>query len=266
MNKLPDTCFIFEPTAKPGAYVKAVRYGESGCFATDYNETDPSKAEALVAHLNQKLGVSKLQAECMLAGSMFGWNTPGADIEKSAIAIAKKNGISVGLKSTPGYGPGFYSSYFSGFGVGPCDSEDAVWAQVVERLALIQPGEVVYGSREFGEVSTANVRCPDGGLGTAIRKSRLEVRNMGEHYEIFTVQRLYLRGTDPRDVIQTRLGYGGETYKYASVAEAKNEVSGYIGDYTQAETESLQQGWDRAVLQRESDREDAEEHSSACRP
>lgn len=84
-NLLPDMCFIFSPDAKPGKYVNAVRYGESGCFATTYDEAQPKKAEALVAHMNQKLGVSDLQVECMLAGSMFGWDTPGADPAKASM-------------------------------------------------------------------------------------------------------------------------------------------------------------------------------------
>lgn len=79
---LPDMCFIFMEDAGPGSYVKAVRRGEPGCFATTYDEPDTKKAEALVAHMNRKLGVSELQAECMLAGSMFGWDTLGADPER----------------------------------------------------------------------------------------------------------------------------------------------------------------------------------------
>lgn len=86
---LPEMCFIFMEAAEPGEYVRAVRRGESGCFATTYGESDPDKARALVAHMNRKLGVSELQAECMLAGSMFGWDTPGADPDR--LEKAKRN-------------------------------------------------------------------------------------------------------------------------------------------------------------------------------
>lgn len=76
---LPEMCFVFMEDAEPGEYVRAVRRGETGCFVTSYDMTEPDKAKALVAHMNRKLGVSELQAECMLAGSMFGWDAPGAD-------------------------------------------------------------------------------------------------------------------------------------------------------------------------------------------
>lgn len=87
--ELPEMCFIFMEDAEPGEYVRAVRRGESGCFATTYGESDPDRARALVAHMNRKLGVSELQAECMLAGSMFGWDTPGADPDR--LEKAKRN-------------------------------------------------------------------------------------------------------------------------------------------------------------------------------
>jgi len=94
---LPEMCFIFMEDAEPGEYVRAVRHGESGCFVTTYDETDPDKARALVAHMNRKLSVSDLQVECMLAGSMFGWDTPGADPDR--LAEAKLNSAKAMLES-----------------------------------------------------------------------------------------------------------------------------------------------------------------------
>ncbi len=78
-KQLPEMCLIFVADAEPGSYVRAVKRGESGSFATTYDVADPDKAKALVAHINRKLGVGEVQAECMLAGSMFGWDSPGAD-------------------------------------------------------------------------------------------------------------------------------------------------------------------------------------------
>ncbi len=77
--QLPEMCLIFVADAEPGSYVRAVKRGEAGSFATTYDVTDPDKAKALVAHMNRRLGVGAVQAECMLAGSMFGWDSPAAD-------------------------------------------------------------------------------------------------------------------------------------------------------------------------------------------
>lgn len=78
-KQLPEMCLIFVADAEPGSYVRAVKRGESGSFATTYDVTDPGKAKALVAHMNRKLGIGDVHVECMLAGSMFGWDSQGAD-------------------------------------------------------------------------------------------------------------------------------------------------------------------------------------------
>lgn len=78
---LPDVCYIVNQDARPGEYVRAVRRGESGHFATTFSVADPESAKALVARMNAKLGVSDEEAERMHAGSMFGWHVPGAKQE-----------------------------------------------------------------------------------------------------------------------------------------------------------------------------------------
>jgi hypothetical protein len=80
-NNLPEMCFAFVESEAPGQYVAAVKNGERGYFATTYDEPDQEKAKALVNLLNERLGVSALEAECMVTGSMFGWDVPGADPE-----------------------------------------------------------------------------------------------------------------------------------------------------------------------------------------
>lgn len=79
-DQLPETCFAFVSSAAPGNYVVAVKRGESGCYKTTYDEPHPKKAEELVSLLNKKLGVTAEQSQCMLHGSMFGWDTPGAKL------------------------------------------------------------------------------------------------------------------------------------------------------------------------------------------
>jgi hypothetical protein len=86
---LPEMCLVFIESAEPGHYIGAVKNGERGYFATTYDEKDPEKAKALVSLINERLGVSALESECMLTGSMFGWKAPGADPEVQARASAK---------------------------------------------------------------------------------------------------------------------------------------------------------------------------------
>lgn len=76
---LPDFCFVFNPDAQPGRYVSAVRHGESGYFATTYDEPDPEKAKDLVSMMNTKLGISAEVADQMVTGSMFGWDVPAKE-------------------------------------------------------------------------------------------------------------------------------------------------------------------------------------------
>ena len=68
MQKLPAYCFAYHPVTNFA--VKLVR-GVAGFTPLD-TLMDP-------VALNESLGVSKAQAEAMLAGSMFGWYTRAAD-------------------------------------------------------------------------------------------------------------------------------------------------------------------------------------------
>ena len=56
-----------------------IRKGESGYYRTDKYGHDRAEALAIVDECNEIGGVSKAQAAAMLAGSMFGWDTPAAD-------------------------------------------------------------------------------------------------------------------------------------------------------------------------------------------
>lgn len=75
LQKLPPLAYIDNSHDKsPGAApVIAVKRGESGYH--------PIHTPLTAAYLNDKLGVSPLQAEAMHHGSMFGWETPGADVD-----------------------------------------------------------------------------------------------------------------------------------------------------------------------------------------
>lgn len=75
-SSLPEQCYVFVQTEN---CVGIVKKGESGFYRTDIQGGKPSETNALVNEMNQKLGLSKGQAEAMKAGSMFGWDTPAAD-------------------------------------------------------------------------------------------------------------------------------------------------------------------------------------------
>lgn len=78
--ELPEMCFVFRQFATPGNWIVAVKRGESGCYKTTYDELNIEKAKKLVSSLNGRLGITAEQAECMLNGSMFGWDTRSAKL------------------------------------------------------------------------------------------------------------------------------------------------------------------------------------------
>lgn len=178
------------------------------------------------------------------------------------IALAKSRGISVEYETTSGRGEGFYSSPlgFGGYRVGPCPSREIAFQQALEKVALIKPGVTELTSNEFSEVYKANTRMADGTLGTSTRRSRIEIRRMDDHYELFIVERLYKSGEEPRDIWQTRHGYGDAAYRYTSLDEAKKEMSKYISDYKVTESE------ERAHAEAEHWVSDDEEVKGSLRP
>lgn len=69
-DRLPRVCLAMSPgTENP---VRIVR-GESGYF--------PVHHATNVARFNDERGITEQQVDAMLAGSMFGWECPGADPE-----------------------------------------------------------------------------------------------------------------------------------------------------------------------------------------
>ena len=75
-STLPDKCYNVLPS---GDEIIIVKKGESGYYHTDKYGHDRAEAQAIVDECNESGGVTKAQAVAMLAGSMFGWDTPAAD-------------------------------------------------------------------------------------------------------------------------------------------------------------------------------------------
>lgn len=80
---LPEACYVYVPTT---GGIGMVRRGEQGyrpvALLTPPSPLAPSgksDGELLAAQKNAKLGVTKVQAAAMSAGSMFGWHVPAAD-------------------------------------------------------------------------------------------------------------------------------------------------------------------------------------------
>ena len=70
LEKLPELCFAID--AGTGAVI-AIKKGERGYWTTK------DMVAADVDFFNEKLGVTPAQREAMIAGSLFGFDVPGAD-------------------------------------------------------------------------------------------------------------------------------------------------------------------------------------------
>lgn len=74
LKTLPEYCYtVLQSTNE----LVVVKRGEKGYYP-QREENAPWDAEN-VHHLNERLGVTKGQAEAMANGSMFGWDTPSAN-------------------------------------------------------------------------------------------------------------------------------------------------------------------------------------------
>lgn len=76
MKTLPELCYSVLGTTGELIIIKR---GESGYYRTDYSTKDKSENLKLKDYYNDRLGVSRVEEQCMKAGSMFGWHVPGAD-------------------------------------------------------------------------------------------------------------------------------------------------------------------------------------------
>jgi len=74
MTNLPKMCYsVLDSTNE----LIVIKRGEKGYYP-QRQENAPWSANN-VDHLNERLGITKGQAEAMKNGSMFGWDTPSAD-------------------------------------------------------------------------------------------------------------------------------------------------------------------------------------------
>ena len=79
---MAEHCYVYVESEN---IIGVVNNGETGYYRTDILECNhiktPDEARNFVDELNAKLRVSKGEAMAMVWGSMYGWDTPGADTE-----------------------------------------------------------------------------------------------------------------------------------------------------------------------------------------
>ncbi|HEX4166651.1 MAG TPA: hypothetical protein VHZ55_14380 [Bryobacteraceae bacterium] len=109
-----------------------------------------------------------------------------------------------------------------------------------ERLAsgYYERGKLLETSREFGEVHTANVMLPDGGLGGTERRSRFELREAEENkIEVVLRQRIHYDGGnfEPKELANRFVPKSEGTF--AHVEDAQKYVRNSIWDYERVKAE-----------------------------
>ena len=75
-NELPDVCFSILPST---GQLIIIKKGESGYYPSEWNTGNREENRDIASSHNESRGISDMQESAMLAGSMFGWDTPGAN-------------------------------------------------------------------------------------------------------------------------------------------------------------------------------------------
>ncbi len=75
-KRLPDLCWSVTETESKLIYIER---GKSGYTLSEWDTGNPARNRRIADYKNQELGVTPQQEAAMVHGSMFGWNTPGAD-------------------------------------------------------------------------------------------------------------------------------------------------------------------------------------------
>ena len=75
-NELPETCFSILPSS---GQLIIIRCGERGYYPSGWDTGNREENREIASSHNVRRGITDIQEAAMLAGSMFGWNTPGAN-------------------------------------------------------------------------------------------------------------------------------------------------------------------------------------------
>lgn len=75
-SSLPEQCYVYLQTTDE---IFLAKKGVAGYLKADLNESGADGKKELAELINEKLGVTKRQAEAMKAGAACGWESPAAD-------------------------------------------------------------------------------------------------------------------------------------------------------------------------------------------
>ena len=75
-NELPDFCLSTLPSS---GQLIILKRGERGYYASEWDTGKREENRNIARTHNRRRGISDIQEAAMSAGSMFGWNLPGAD-------------------------------------------------------------------------------------------------------------------------------------------------------------------------------------------
>ena len=75
-NDLPETCFSILPSS---GQLIIIRCGERGYYPSEWDTGKREENREIASSHNARRGITDIQEAAMLAGSIFGWNTPGAN-------------------------------------------------------------------------------------------------------------------------------------------------------------------------------------------
>lgn len=75
-NELPDFCLSTLPSS---GQLIILKRGERGYYASDWDTGKREENQNIAQEHNRQRGIADIQEAAMVAGSMFGWNLPGAD-------------------------------------------------------------------------------------------------------------------------------------------------------------------------------------------
>ena len=75
-NELPDACFSILPST---GQLIIIKKGESGYYPSEWDTGSREENREIASNHNVRRGITDIQEAAMLAGSMFGWNIPGAN-------------------------------------------------------------------------------------------------------------------------------------------------------------------------------------------